>query len=389
MLALGLDSGRVMLVDEATGEEKWARKDHSKFGSISGHVAISPGTGRFVASMGFNDERWTLWDAASGAVHRVGATHDGTGDCICTVPIRQEGCPVVAHTGGMRVVAFSPCGHRLASGGWDGAVIVWDAEKGEALLRMQGDAKGSSSLSFSADGARLASGTSSGAIHVWNATTGALIRTTPAVLNYFVGSVSFSPIGNHILASGGGGVMSHIWDVDSGEKIRSIGGRWFVEFSPDGRSIATASATDGREVNLMDVQSGAVRVRMVGHLEYVRCASFSPTDGSRLASGSNDGTCRVWDSSTGALLRTINLQHAVLSGKPSTLNPQPSTLNPQPSTLNPQPANLNPQPSTLNPQPSPSTINFQSHTVSWGRDWVRDTQVTLPCLEPYTLHPTP
>ena len=32
--------------------------------------------------------------------------------------------------------------------------------------------------------------------------------------------------------------------------------------------------------------------------------SFSP-DGSKLSSGSGDGTCKVWDSSTGALLRTI------------------------------------------------------------------------------------
>ena len=198
----------------------------------------------------------------------------------------------MAHTGGMRVVAFSPCGYRLASGGWDGAVIVWDAEKGEAVLRMQGDAKGCSSLSFSADGARLAGGTSGGSIYVWDTTTGALIRTTAAVLNRYVGSVSFSPIGNRILAKAGGGAVI-LWDVDSGEKIRSIEGRWFVEFSPDGRSVATASATDGREVDLMDIETGAVRVRMVGHMEFVRCASFSPTDGSKLASGSNDGTCKV------------------------------------------------------------------------------------------------
>ena len=54
-------------------------------------------------------------------------------------------------------------------------------------------------------------------------------------------------------------------------------------------------------------------------------AERSP-DGSKFASGSNNGTCKVWDSSTGALLRTIDvLPNSRLS-------------------------------------------------VSWGCDWVRDTQ---------------
>ena len=74
-------------------------------------------------------------------------------------------------------------------------------------------------------------------------------------------------------------------------------------------------------------------------------------------------------------------QPSILNPRPSTLNPQPSTHNPQPSTLNPQPCTVNLQPSILNPylsilnpQPPPSIVNFQSHSVSWGRDWVRDTQ---------------
>jgi WD40 repeat protein len=45
---------------------------------------------------------------------------------------------------------------------------------------------------------------------------------------------------------------------------------------------------------------------MVGHTDAIRTASWS-VDGKILATGSNDGTCKVWDSSTGALLRTIDL----------------------------------------------------------------------------------
>ena len=68
MLALGLDDGRVMLVDQATGEVKWAVEAH--VGDIT--VAMSPG-GKLTASVSNEDGHWKLWDAGSGALHRVGA----------------------------------------------------------------------------------------------------------------------------------------------------------------------------------------------------------------------------------------------------------------------------------------------------------------------------
>ena len=82
MLALGLDSGRVMLVDGSTGEKKWAVQAHP---TLSGRtkVAMSPGNGRFVASVGIRDASFKLRDAEDGWLHMVGT--DGTGACICEV----------------------------------------------------------------------------------------------------------------------------------------------------------------------------------------------------------------------------------------------------------------------------------------------------------------
>jgi len=39
---------------------------------------------------------------------------------------------------GLRAVAFSSCGQRLAMRGFDGAVILWDARTGEEEHRFQG-----------------------------------------------------------------------------------------------------------------------------------------------------------------------------------------------------------------------------------------------------------
>ena len=57
---------------------------------------------------------------------------------------------------------------------------------------------------------------------------------------------------------------------------------------------------------LVDAESGAVRSRLVSHRKVVTAAKFSACS-LKLASVSLDGTCKVWDSSTGALLRTIEL----------------------------------------------------------------------------------
>jgi WD40 repeat protein len=41
--------------------------------------------------------------------------------------------PLVKHTGGVESVCFSPDGKRLASGSYDGTVIVWNADTGTIL----------------------------------------------------------------------------------------------------------------------------------------------------------------------------------------------------------------------------------------------------------------
>lgn len=69
-----------------------------------------------------------------------------------------------------------------------------------------------------------------------------------------------------------------------------------VEFSPDGQSVATASA-DGI-ARLWDTASGQVLMDFPGHEALIYAAGFSP-DGARLVTASGDGTARLWDAKTG------------------------------------------------------------------------------------------
>ena len=343
-----------MLVDEATGEEKWRVQAHD--GAVC--VAMTP-DGRFVASMGSGDGHWRLWDAESGELDWVNAMHNGTGPCLCEDldewgedRLVNAGCPVVGHSGCLLALSFSPLGQKIATRDSNGAVIVWDVENREAapmetLARFheEGDLEPNyeyTSLSFSADGARIASGDGFNFMQIWDVLTGAeLDNSARNALHAEMGrlfvdivtQVAFSPTEDWKDAIAGSGTLQ-LWDDVHGELLREFPNCGQIAvFSPDGRAIATDSGA--RSVGkLVDAESGEVLFRMVGHTHDITAIAFSVPDGSKLASvcggadGGADGTCKVWDSSTGALLRTINLGMSVTS-------------------------------------------------VSWGRDWVRDTQTAI------------
>jgi WD40 repeat protein len=316
---VGSGDGRLRLVDAATGNVRWDVQACRGSRPVIRSVSMSQ-DGRVVASVGDSEECWKLWDAASGDLRMTGARHDGTGACICKAnrsgrrKSLDEGCPVQAHTSGLHAVAFSP-GQRLATGGMDRAVILWDAQTGKAERVMHGHTHRISSLCFSAKGERLASGSWDTSIRVWDVTSGALLRTLSqpqtqgavALVLWVHFSDTDKLFSSHeaIPSVGDDTIVVKQWDVDSGEMIRIFEGCIFAAVSPDGRMIATASDQGAQDVLLVDSESGVLRVRMVGHNHEVISAFFSKEDGSKLVSGCSDGECMVWDTSTGALLRTL------------------------------------------------------------------------------------
>jgi WD40 repeat protein len=309
----------VRLMDEETSEVKWDILAHPTSTTRTSEVALSP-NGAFVASFLHRAGlQWKLWDVESGVLHMAGAAHDGTGVCICGVPeldhlpAVEEGCPVVAHTQDINALTFSLCGKMLATGGSDRALIIWDARTGVVQQHITvGHRDQASSLSFSADGTRLASASWDWSFCVWDVTRGVLmhrISNRPKDLSF---RVQFSPTNNQMVASAACDSIT-IWNVDDDEtavsmSVHGVGSK--VVFSPDGRTIATISDYGGsRNVHLVSVDPLSKReddLILRGHESIVLSVTWS-FDGSKLVSGDSSGVCKVWESSTGALIRTIEI----------------------------------------------------------------------------------
>jgi RNA polymerase sigma factor (sigma-70 family) len=89
-----------------------------------------------------------------------------------------------------------------------------------------------------------------------------------------------------------------LYDARTGNLLRRWGGNskaghWYghLEFSPDGRLLASA---DGNSVHVWEVATGKLVRTLQGHRGEVDALAFSG-NGRRLASGSMDSTCLIWD----------------------------------------------------------------------------------------------
>ncbi|MCP4700785.1 MAG: hypothetical protein GY862_28615 [Gammaproteobacteria bacterium] len=203
-------------------------------------------------------------------------------------------------------VAFDSLGRWLVSAGNDARILRWSLPDGEKLSEWQAPAP-VRAVVVSPDGTRIASGGTDNDITLWDTVSGEVLRTFSGHSEriFETSSLAFGP-GGRRLASASYDDTARIWDVESGETLHVL--KWHngevnsVAFSPNGEFLATGGMD--KRIVLWETASGRPVRLLRGHQNLVFTLRFS-ADGDRLFSVSNDRTLRVWDIDSGATLRVL------------------------------------------------------------------------------------
>jgi WD40 repeat protein/predicted Ser/Thr protein kinase len=260
------------LWDAATLNPKSVLRGHS---SEVWCAAFSP-DGKLVVTGG-KDQNVMLWSSAAARPQKLLA-HD------------KDFRPLFSPDGKWIVTVNPDSGNRMLWNADDQALVTPKLANGRPVVGFSRDGK--SVASFDADKLTLIFWLPEGAVPASQTALEGAVKMPVAFAGISPGQDFFFAID----ATG----LIQVWNTETGRLLRALQGPLppirNAVLSPGGRQIAVSVERENI-ARLYDCASGAER-QLAAHRDFVSGLAFSP-DGSTLATGSMDGTIRLWNTTSG------------------------------------------------------------------------------------------
>ncbi|VTS06775.1 WD40 domain-containing protein [Tuwongella immobilis] len=227
-----------------------------------------------------------LWDPATGAIRK---RIDGFADRVVAI-------------------AFSDDSQRFVTGGGapteDGEIKIFKIDGTPEFEVKSGHSDTVFGVRFSPDGKMLATCGADKFVKVWSVPDAKLIKSFEGHTHHVM-DVGWKADGK-FLASAGADNAIKVWDFEKGEQARTINGhsKQVTRLMFVGKTPMFITASGDQQLKMWNVDNGGNVRNFGGSKDYLYAVSVS-TDGSLVVSGGEEGITRLYNGTSGAIIKEM------------------------------------------------------------------------------------